>query len=305
MAARVIKLAQQGYNVEDAGDENLVYSSLWPLLKIYKSGPFTISDVTQDQLIATHDLGYTPMFWFFTNDTIDSWLNSGAIKSDNRSEFFGSLGGGSLTISANQLFYSNNFTGSTSSLNGYYYIFANDITTQFTAPITNAGAQPAGRSNNRIFKVAKPGKDISSKDLQDFAIHSDTRSPLIHSINPGKVSPDPNVAGGNSFTVYHNLGYIPMFFGYTYSNGVYSMLPTGSGGSTIFTADTQKVQFQESVSGRQMTIVILKDPFLIDYSVSVTVWQMYLRYRYQAMTPKVPELDSYQLTHSILVLRFQ
>lgn len=276
--ARVVKLAQPGYDVRTAGDENLIYSSQWPLLKIYKSGPFTVNDVQQQQTIVNHDLGFPPIFWFFTNTQITAWENSGVLTSDTRSEFFGATGGGAFSINSNRLLFNPLGFGATGSLQGYYYIFANDLTKQFTAPINNVGAVPSSTNRGRVFKLAKPGKNVGSSNLEDFVIHSDCRSPLIHSINPGTVVAD-GTATGNSFTVFHNLGYIPMFFGYSVSRGNsgegpvgdYTLLPTATGGSTSFQSDTTKVQFKETTAGRKMTVVVLKDPFLVDYSVAVTV----------------------------------
>lgn len=268
--APLVKLAQQGYDVKTAGDENLIFSSEWPLLKIYQSGPFTISDVTQQQVIATHDLGFPAVFWYFTNDTILAWENFGTLVNDKRSEFFGPTGGGTIGMTNSQLTFTPADFTATGSLQGYYYIFANDLTTQYTAPTNNIGGLPAGINPGRTFKIAKSGQSVKSTNLKDFVIHSDTRSPLIHSINPGTVGTDPIVAGGNSFTVEHDLTYVPMFFAYKLTNGVYTMIATGSGGSEILTSTSTKVTFQTSLFGQQLTIVILKDPFLVNYAVSVT-----------------------------------
>ena len=63
-----------------------------------------------------------------------------------------------------------------------------------------------------------------------------------------------------------------MFFGYSKNtDGSYELLPTGSGGSNSFTTDDNKVRFTETSDGRELSIVILKDPFLIEQSVSVSI----------------------------------
>ena len=262
-----IKLAQQGYDVNTCGDENLIFSSQWPLLKIYESGPFTISDVSQQQVIATHDLGFPAMFWVFNNVTPQFEYNGGASANANRSDF----GNNQVVMSNSQLIWDPILYGlSTGTYQGYYYIFANDLTTQFTAPANNVGGLPAGVSPNRAFRIAKTGQSVHSTNLKDFVIHSDTRSPLIHSVNPGMVSQQP--AGSYAFIVPHDLDYVPMFFGYGLNtDSTYSLLFTGSGGSTVFSADTNQVTFASGTAGAQLTIVILKDPFLVSYAVSVTV----------------------------------
>lgn len=260
---RIVKLAQQGYDVNTAGDENLIYSSKWPLLKIYKQGSFVISSVTQTFVIAEHDLGFAPMFWFFANTDVSSWAGL-TISRDTRSEFFGPIGDGALAIDSTKLTYTASsfpFTSGPSEI--YYYIFAIDLTKQFDAPIINVGGLQSGR-RGRVFKIAKEGKDISSDNLEDFVIHSDARSPLIHSVNPG-------VVRGGRFAVYHNLGYNPMFFIYSKSGTGYTMLATSSGGSTSTSVDKEKIEFSESSDGRELTIVVLKDPFNIEYTRKVQV----------------------------------
>lgn len=257
----VIKLAQPGYDVKTAGDENLIYNSNWPLLKEYKYDTASFN-VTQSNVITTHDLGFYPMFWFFSNSTINGWENSGPVNIGRRSEFFGPSAGGTISITDSKLLYTPSLP-TTGTLRIYYYIFAIDLTKQFTAPIIKVGAVRGGEDSGFVFKIAKDTKDVSSTDLQDFIIHSRARSPLIHSVNPSG-------AVVKSFTVNHNLGYLPMFFGYTKGANGYSLIATGQGGSSNFQSDENSVTFSDS-GGKEVTIVILKDPFLSDYSVQVTV----------------------------------
>lgn len=262
--ARVIKLAQKGYDVKTAGDENLIYSSEWPLLPIYKQGSFMIGDVTQQTNIFTHNLGFVPMFWFFTNATIDAWVNSGSLVKDNRSEFFGGTGGGNIGINETNLQFVPQ-AGATGSLTIYYYIFLVDITKPFQSPIKKIGAV-AGGSGGRVFKLAKPSKSVRSTNLDDFVIHSDCRSPLLHSVTPGQ----------GSLIVPHNLGYSPMFFAYVqnYSNrepGYYELIASGSGGTDVLKSDTNTVSYSVTSGTKPISIVVLKDPFLTDYTRSVTI----------------------------------
>ncbi len=259
----VIKLAQQGYDVRTCGDENLIYSSEWPLFKIYKQDSATVKDVTQTTTVATHDLGFPPVFWYFSNATINKWLGTGTMTNERRAEFFGPIGSAaSIKINDSKLVYeSGGFA--TGNLNLYYYIFGLDLTKQYTAPIIRVGAQP-GEQGNRVFKIAKEGKSVSSDDLRDFVIHSRARSPMVHSVNPSGTIV-------KTFIVTHDLGYNPMFFGYTKgTDGYYTLIPTGTGGSSNFTSTDKTVTFNDT-GGKEITIVILKDPFIIDQSVVVSV----------------------------------
>lgn len=257
----IVKLAQPGYDVKTAGDENLIYSSQWPLLKIYKEGSATVTS-TETVKITDHDLGYPAMYWFFTNNALSTYLGSAALTSEERSEFFGPAGD-NIDINSSQLRHVPSTTNPTGQLKLYYYIFALDLTQEFKAPIIKVGAIGGGDSKGPVFKIAKPNKDISSDNLQDYIIHSRARSPLIHqvAVSPGTVK---------RFVVNHDLGYNPMFFGYVKSGGYYKLIATGQGGSSSFNSDNSNITFTDT-AGKEITVVVLKDPFILDYSVGVTI----------------------------------
>lgn len=264
MGNPVVKLAQPGYDVKTAGDENLIYSSNWPLLEIYAQDSATL-DVTTNNLLARHDLQFPPMFWYFANTDVTAWENFGNILPARRSEFFGPIGDGTLSMDAGKLQYkANSFPLTAGIVRLYYYIFAVDLTVQFNAPIIKVGSIAGGNDDTFVFKVAKNGKDVNSNDLSDYVLHSRARSPILHSVNPS-----PGVV--RQFIVNHGLGYVPMFFPYVKNaDGSYTLLPTGLGGTSNLTSDEQNIIFNDT-GGKELTIVVLKDPFLIDYSIRVNI----------------------------------
>lgn len=260
----VVKLAQPGYDVKTAGDENLIYNSNWPLLKIYQQDSYKTDNIGVVNKIATHDLGFTPVFWYFANTPINTWQKSGTAGQTQRSEYMGPLGDGSIQVDGASIqFVPNPFPLVTGPAQLYYYLFALDITKQYNAPTINVGGIQGARPN-RVFKIAKPGKSVDSSDMFDFVVHSDARSPLIHSVNPS-----PGVV--KAFSVEHDLTYLPIFFVFVKNtNGSYSPLYTGQGGSSSTLSDENNVSFNDT-AGQEVTIVILKDPFLIDASIEVSV----------------------------------
>lgn len=260
----VIKLAQPGFDVSTAGDENLIYDSNWPLLKIYKQGSHKIGNATTDSVVVEHDLGFIPMFWYFANTPLSAWQNSGNVGIQARSEFMGPMGDGTMEIFNNRLEWkATPFGGSSGRSQLYYYIFALDITKQYTAPIIKLGGI-SGARGDRVFKIAKAGKSVDSDNLFDYVIHSRARSPLIHSVNP---SP----GAVKEFKVEHKLTYLPMFFGFEKTaNGGYKSMPTGQGGSSSFQSDENSITFTDT-GEKEISIVILKDPFQVSYSVEVSV----------------------------------
>lgn len=261
--ANVVKVAQPGYDVKTTGDENLVYSSEWPLLPIYQQGPVTVKDVSKSQILMIHDLTFNPLYWFFSNATITGWEGLGPSKNERRAEFFGPISGGSIGINTNQLLYTPPVGGVSGSLNLYCYIFALDLAVQYNAPIINIGDIRGASDPSFVFKLAKEGRDINSHNLDDFIIHSRARSPLVHSVNP-------SVGVVKNLVINHNLGYLPMFFGYIKSNGYYVQIPTGQGGSSSFLSDENNITFNDT-GGKEISIVVLKDPFNTEYSRKVTV----------------------------------
>lgn len=238
---RVVKVARQGFDVKTAGDENLLYSSLWPVLSIYKEIPIKITNPNSDSIITGHDLGYPPMFWDFMNFTNTS--NTDGIN------FFSSL----FSVNEKQLIYTAPDTPATDTIQGMVYLFTLDLSKLFIAPTVDIGGVERTPSE-RSFKLSKFGESVYSSRLKDFVISTDARSPLIHSVNPGTVK-------GLSFKVEHNLGYIPLSFAYSKSGGYYSILATGGGGGSVLTSTDKYIQFSETADGRELTFVILKDPF--------------------------------------------
>lgn len=260
----VLKLAQPGYDVKTAGDENLIYSSKWPTLKIYKSGSYRTKTINTLNQIADHDLGFTPVFWYFANTPLQNWLVGGTSREDTRAEFMGPVGDGAVEASNKGLVFQP--VGSpavTGPSRLYYYIFAQDIEKQYNAPTIRVGAVQGARPT-RVLKLARPGKDIKSDDLFDYIIHSRARAPLLHSVNPSK-------GAVTAFTVEHGLGYLPIFFPYVKtSRGTWAALYTGQGGSSSIQSDEQKITFT-SAGAQEISIVVLKDPFNVDYTRRVSV----------------------------------
>lgn len=268
MGKTVVKLAQPGYDVHTASDENLIFSSEWPLLKIYKQGPFKLTaDGFSQNVLAEHNLGYVPMFMYFGNNIINNWLDNTTPEFltatiGERSEFNGPTQY-IPQIDTKTLIFNpgSDFKGP---VQLQYIIFALDLTTPYTAPAVKLGKQPQGAAPSTVFKIAKPGKSASSHNLEDFSIHSHCRSPLVHAVAPMTTKVDSTFSGGWGATYYHNLGYVPIFFTYI-QNGRY-WYPQNSSSQ----ADEQKITFN-AASEINLSVVVLKDPFEIDYSVQVNL----------------------------------
>lgn len=267
----VVKLAQSGYDASTTGDENLVYSSSWPLLKIYKHGTvsFTGNVTDNNSAVTTHDLGYVPAFWIFSNSDIQEWLASGSRQAERRSEFNGP-NGQSVGISADRLSAIPPLTLGTTTLKYEWYIFALDITKDYRAPKIKSGGVIGPRNLKTVFKLAKDNKDINSHRLEDYVVHSACRSPLVHAVVPFQLGFQ------QKFTYVHELGYKPMFFAYANGPGVngtnYWMMLFTAGSVFGFSVDDQKIQFTAPFSStNNYSLVVLKDPFNISNIIQVDI----------------------------------
>lgn len=216
------------------------------------------------------------MFWYFSNHDMRDWTySSGPNLLADRSEFTGPTAS-FYPATDNQAFWFEINPGFLSnSVKFYYYIFALDILTPYTAPVIKSGGVIGPRNTKTVFKIAKSDKDISSQNLEDYVVNSNARSPMLHAVVPF-------TNGTSDFKYAHNLGYIPMFFAYARPGlgiGTISPKPDSyiqwytAGADSGFRADEQTITFDHhNVNpGVKFSLVVLKDPFNISNPISVTI----------------------------------
>jgi hypothetical protein len=242
-----IKLSQPNYDVKDAKDYKLIFSSSWPNLSIVASGTYTATNSTNT--VFTHNLGYRPMYLVWE-------LGSGTAS------FVNEYGG---------LFAVNSTTLRERGPNGlggkqfYYQIYAVDLDTPFESSDVQLGTADdieATIDKNFGIKATKPGKDIYSKDFRDYVIHSRTRSPMVGKIlqfNSSLVQSIP-----------HNYGYAPIAYLYgnyagTLDTGFltfYEIAPASSNGWFLAT-NSSTVEIDKSGTPDNVRVVVLKDPMIL------------------------------------------
>lgn len=240
----VAKGTPPGYDVKTAADYLLSFNSQWPLLKVHETGTFS-GDLS-------HSLGYVPFYIVTT--------------ADGRVDQFAGLNE-SCGVNGSTLFYG------TLAGTRRYYIFRLDITTNYTAPTLASSTERTAENDGYVFKMTKPGKDVSSTDMRDFALHSNTKSPMLHKVVDQTLS-----IGGSGWvsTIPHGLNYVPTVFAFikpgTNSNGFPSdrymlLAPPVQGQIAYFTVDSTNVYITAdgSVSNLgvpRVSIVVLKDPLI-------------------------------------------
>lgn len=241
MAYRV-KGSTPGYDVGPAADYLLSFNSSWPLLKQQSTGTFS-GDIS-------HGLSYPP-FYLICDDEgrVDqqAGLNSNA-GVDSTSLVYGSLSGARR-----------------------YFIFRLDITSNYIAPIIESGTTKTAENDSYVFKMTKPGKSIDSTDMRDFALHSNTKSPMLHKVVEQAMTIGPD---GWNTTISHGLSYIPIVFVFMkpgantggYATTRYMLLapPIGINDAT-YEVDSSNVYitaFGDVFNGGipRVSVVVLKDP---------------------------------------------
>lgn len=250
----VVKGTPPGFDVGTAIDYLQTFNTGWPLLKLHDTGTSSTT--------ITHNLGYVPLF--FT--TLGSGgFAPGAVDQNSH---------GTWDASTTQLV-------ATSAPSTRYYIFRQSLTSNFTANVISGNNTAGQKTDGYVFKMTKEGKDTSSTDMRDFALHSGTVSPMIHKVDHGAMT---NIGGGIlERVVTHNLGYAPMVFVY---------MQPGANTLSLSTTRYGIVMPQVGVSGRyyenssttvrvvadttffngtpNVSVVIMKNPFDLD-TVSVSV----------------------------------
>lgn len=251
-----IKVSQPGKDVQDSGDQDMLFSSAWPTPKIIFQGRFPVTKLYGSlydtyQLIE-HNLGYVPMFLDYTISDETYILRESRLSADK-----------------NFIYY---FHDPLNTNDIGVLVFDTDITKNFEAPNINLGSSSStGVDKDFGIKYSKEGKDYTSDDLRDFLIHSSTRTPLIHAVSHGPPNGSGVAPGVKNFNYTHNLPYNPMFLGYLKDGGVSRYyLVNNTSFLTFTTADKDTL----TVTGLQgddalASIVVFKDPFQIDEEIII------------------------------------
>lgn len=237
------KLSQPGFDVTEAGSQDLLFSSSFPLLKEEKTGLFTGSNSGAAQVMYEHNLSYHPFFLVQVNK------GSGAeMDTDNL-----------WCVDNNKLYFRD------SSIYKYRWtIYRLPLYESFISDNSQQqSVVPGGVSNDFGIKFAKEGKSLKSDDLRDFSLHSRGRSPLIDSVSVKDWPP-----GTTQHTAYHKLSYIPLAFGFSMSGS--SSSPRGTSTQVFPSPQTNPgigrgtdyiTIGSDATTSLKTSIIILKDPF--------------------------------------------
>jgi hypothetical protein len=228
------KCSQRGIDAKSCPDYRLVFSSYFPTLKIYKTYNFYIADTSVSQVICSHDLGYVPAFWIFTDGGLGRYrLSPSQYLAMNKKDLLWRSGAGA------------------GSLTGRVFIFAFDISKSYLSDDKSATVKSSNESDDFGIKVIKNSPPLEDKD---YSLNSENRYPQIHIVGQGS----------NNETIKHNLGYEPMYFLWAiiddYGDNRYQSVSSADDSFVTATSTTFHYQF---LSNGTASYIIFKDPILI------------------------------------------
>lgn len=257
-----IKVSQSGYSAFTAPDYALAFSSSWPQLPIAAEfiqtmAPFNggAAPYTYNPLTFTHTLGYPAFARVWVSGT-GTGLAAGHVTSDIYN----------LKTAKNSVTYSS--PASTNNLSDRITVFVRVYALDITKPVSYRYKQPPVITTpydpDYGIKIVKEGKDIASKDMRDFILHSRCQSPQVDSVLVG--------ASGANLTYTNTTGYTNWVFGYGSFNSGASYVPAYPNSSqappTLLISNN--VYTNGGVSGMIPIIVVLRDPLFAASQVEVT-----------------------------------
>lgn len=267
-----IKVSQLGFDAPDTGDQNLLMSSGWPLLKIEHTDTLTL-DGFVSTTIYNHNLQYPPFFLIFqyNDDSLvplhsspGATLLKGPRQRQADPRFY---------VTDTKLAIEGAGDGTLPPIKIRYYICRLPLNQPFQAPIYSLSNDNSAKRDNDIgIKILKEGKESTSNDLRDYTLHSGTRSPQVHNITTAPLQK----FGTNNYqlTWTNDLDYFPLYFAFQRNDTVFpedvgrwygpvNIAPYTQGVSSNLTAFDISDQSYAS-------IIVFKDPFLFPNSQQVT-----------------------------------
>jgi len=168
------KISKPGYDANKTAGNNLIFSSSWPSLPIVFETTIT-NPITSMSGTATilHNLKYPPLafIWAYGPDL------SGIGNVERR--IMSMLAVDSNTIYLTDANYATDSDFLYTSTKLHIKCFRVDLSKDIDYILAPGDTYKMPYDPNFGIKVVKPQKDINSKDMRDFAVHSRCQSPLV------------------------------------------------------------------------------------------------------------------------------
>jgi hypothetical protein len=169
------KISKPNFDASTSPPQDLLFSSSWPSLAIAFST--TITDITPYTDTAAgyaipHGLGFPPLAFYWAVTDVGGTAVPGTVYTRN------------IATVDSQYVYIGYQTGTSLHIKAYNIDLRKDI--DYTSYPGADQRQPYDA--NYGIKMVKPGKDINSKDMRDFIIHSRCQTPLVQAVKTEKTA---------------------------------------------------------------------------------------------------------------------
>jgi hypothetical protein len=232
-----IKIAKPDFNVNTAGDIDLLLNSSWPTLQI------AFETTVTGQTEISHGLGFAPFTLV--------WNTSGGITRKGVPDVNGSV------IS----FDSFTFLDSGMALGSVHVkCYDVDISKDIEYPFVSPPSSTATTSPDFGLKMVKEGKDLSSTDLRDYLIHTRAQSPLVLAVKTEESSSE-HPTQGRQIDYTSPYAFPSWVFGFVWieADQKYTYAPYFSQSYPITRINSNSYNLQ-FLNGKA-SLVVLRDPF--------------------------------------------
>jgi hypothetical protein len=191
------KLSKPGYDANKTAGSNLIFDSSWPSLPIAYE---TTINKPAGNLTVNHNLKFPPfsMVWAYGTDP--------STKAATVHRYYMPVNSDNLYIrQTNFDDYAQTFWNGATKLN--IKCFNLDLSQDIDYVLAAGDTFNMPYDNNYGIKVVKKNKDITSKDLRDFALHSRAQSPLIQAVKTEATIDPANLATGIGNVIQYTSKY--------------------------------------------------------------------------------------------------
>lgn len=263
------KISKPGFDANKSIGSGLVFSSSWPSLNVIFETTITntITGLASPPITVPHGQTFACFGFVWAIGPDNSGL-TGSVTTrripamfsvDGTNVYLGQVGLSGIET---------NFLYTATKL--HIKCFEIDLSKDVDYVLAPGDTFKSSYDNSFGVKVVKPNKDINSKDLRDFTLHSRCQSALILAVK----TQDTNDPANPTITQYTSKYKDPVWvYGFTRSTaGKYRFAPLG-GQSYPLTATngfTTSLQYQSGAGDNGATLVILRDPMFAATSLAVT-----------------------------------
>lgn len=258
MPTPALQVCQPGFDVRKCPDWAYLFNSDWPSLAIVFETTVTVLAGNTGQIIS-HNLGFFPL--------TSAWVNSSTIS-------YARLPQSLITVDQNNIVILfdpalTNIASATITVRCYNV----NISKEASYPLPQSAEAQLSYNDKFGIKFAKTNRSISSKNLNDFIIHSRAQSPAVLTIATEKgkyfnsAFADPGTGTTAPCIVYPlKTAYIPWIFGaIKFNDGTYRY---HSIHNLTYIAATNTLVLNIGISGKG-SLVILRDPLFYPNTIRI------------------------------------